>query len=182
MSHTPGPWYAVNDDEQQVIDITPCLPDEDGELEKTIATVWGNRPSLKATVVERDEREITGARAALNYGHTFAHAFEAAAGYGRLLHGEAVAIGMTCAARLAAEMGLLAADIPARQEALLVQLGLPVSLAGVGPLDSNALLTIMSRDKKSLDRRLRFVLPTRIGAVELVGEVEEALVRRVLAG
>jgi len=138
--------------------------------------------SLKATVVERDEREITGARAALNYGHTFAHAFEAAAGYGRLLHGEAVAIGMTCAARLAAEMGLLAADIPARQEALLVQLGLPVSLAGVGPLDSNALLTIMSRDKKSLDRRLRFVLPTRIGAVELVGEVEEALVRRVLAG
>ena len=60
MSHTPGPWYAVNDDEQQVIDITPCLPDEDGELEKTIATVWGNRPSLKATV-EGDARLIAAA-------------------------------------------------------------------------------------------------------------------------
>jgi 3-dehydroquinate synthase len=138
--------------------------------------------ALKAAVVERDEREITGARAALNYGHTFAHAFETAAGYGRLLHGEAVAIGMSCAARLAADMGRLATDIPARQDALVARLGLPVSLAGVGPLDGDELLAIMARDKKSLDRRLRFVLPSRIGAVALVGDVDEALVRRVLAG
>jgi len=64
----------------------------------------------------------------------------------------------------------------------VVRLGLPVSLAGVGPLDANELLTIMARDKKSLDRRLRFVLPSRIGAVELVGDVDDAVVRRVLAG
>ena len=57
---------------------------------------------LKADIVEKDEREETGLRAILNYGHTFAHAFETAAGYGTWLHGEAVAAGMCCAARLAA--------------------------------------------------------------------------------
>lgn len=138
--------------------------------------------ALKAAVVERDEREISGARAALNYGHTFAHAFETAAGYGRLLHGEAVAIGMSCAARLAADMGRLAADVPGRQDALLLQLGLPAAVAAAGPLDADELLAIMARDKKSLGRRLRFVLPSRIGAVELVGDIDEPLVRRVLAG
>lgn len=138
--------------------------------------------ALKAAVVQQDEREMTGARAALNYGHTFAHAFETAAGYGRLLHGEAVAIGMSCAARLAVDTGRLAADIPARQDALLAKLGLPVSLAGVDPLETDDLLTIMARDKKSLGGRLRFVLPTRIGAVELVGDVDAALVRRALSG
>jgi 3-dehydroquinate synthase len=138
--------------------------------------------ALKAAVVERDEREITGARAALNYGHTFAHAFETAAGYGRLLHGEAVAIGMSCAARLAADMGRIAADIPGRQDAILTSLGLPISLAGVGPLAADELLAIMARDKKSVGGRLRFVLPSRIGAVDLVADVDEPLVRRVLAG
>ena len=59
--YTPGPWHAVRDDDQQVIDITPHLPDENGELEKTIATVWGNRPSLKATV-EGDARLIAADR------------------------------------------------------------------------------------------------------------------------
>lgn len=137
--------------------------------------------SLKAGVVERDERETSGDRAALNYGHTFAHAFETAVGYGRLLHGEAVAIGMSCAARLAAALGRIAADIPPRQDSLLASLKLPVSLAGLGPLDADELLAIMARDKKSLGGRLRFVLPCRIGAVELVSDVDEALVRRVLA-
>ena len=61
--------------------------------------------ALKAHVVERDEHETSGLRAILNYGHTFAHAFETAAGYGTLLHGEAVAIGMAAAARLAAAWG-----------------------------------------------------------------------------
>ena len=60
---------------------------------------------LKADVVEQDEREETGLRSILNYGHTFCHAFEAATGYETLLHGEGVAIGMMCAARLAERMG-----------------------------------------------------------------------------
>lgn len=138
--------------------------------------------ALKADVVERDEREVTGARAALNYGHTFAHAFETAAGYGRLLHGEAVAIGMNCAARLAADLGRIPAEVVSRQHDLLIALGLPVSSADAGTLDADALLAIMARDKKSLGGRLRFVLPQRIGLVELVGDIDESQVRRALAG
>ena len=64
------------------------------------------RAALKADVVEKDEREETGLRAVLNYGHTFAHAFETVGGYGAWLHGEAVAAGMVCASRLAERRGL----------------------------------------------------------------------------
>ena len=70
---------------------------------------------LKADVVERDEREETGLRAVLNYGHTFCHAFESVAGYGVLLHGEAVSIGMLCASRLAQRLGRIPAEVTAAQ-------------------------------------------------------------------
>ena len=70
---------------------------------------------LKADVVEQDEREETGLRAILNYGHTFCHAFEAATGYEQLLHGEGVAIGMMCAARLAQRLGRVDAAFVERQ-------------------------------------------------------------------
>jgi len=74
---------------------------------------------LKADVVEKDEREETGLRAVLNYGHTFAHAFETLTGYGQLLHGEAVAIGMLCASRLAERLGRIDAEATRRQRELL---------------------------------------------------------------
>jgi 3-dehydroquinate synthase len=139
--------------------------------------------ALKAHVVERDEHETSGLRAVLNYGHTFGHAYETAAGYGTLLHGEAVAIGMTAAARLAALLGRVGPDFVARQDALLRALGLPVTAADLAwtPPAPDDLLTIMGRDKKTVDGRLRFVLPTRIGHVELVDGIDAALVRRVLA-
>ncbi len=137
--------------------------------------------AIKAGVVEQDEREILGLRAALNYGHTFAHAYETALGYGTLLHGEAVSIGMTRAARLAEAMGRIQGDVVARQDRLLAALGLPVSHAGLGSLDSDLLLAIMGRDKKAEAGRLRFVLPSRLGHVALVDGVDEGLVRRVLA-
>ena len=138
--------------------------------------------ALKAHVVERDEHETSGLRAILNYGHTFAHAYETAAGYGTLLHGEAVAIGMAAAARLAAAMGRVGADLVVRQDALLRALGLPVTAADLAwtPTTPEELITIMGRDKKTVDGRLRFVLPTRIGHVELVDGIDAALVRNVL--
>ena len=83
---------------------------------------------LKAEVVSQDEREETGLRAVLNYGHTFGHALETLSGYGTLLHGEAVAIGMTCAARLAERLGRVDAAFTARQRRLLEAFGLPVAL------------------------------------------------------
>ena len=137
--------------------------------------------AIKAGVVEQDEREISGLRAALNYGHTFAHAYETALGYGTLLHGEAVSIGMTRAARLAAALGRIPEAIVARQDRLLASLGLPVSHAGLGSLDADQLLEIMGRDKKAEAGRLRFVLPSRLGDGGLVDSVDEHLVRQVLA-
>jgi len=141
--------------------------------------------ALKAHVVERDEHERTGLRAVLNYGHTFAHAFEAAAGYGTLLHGEAVSIGMAAAARLAEMLGRISPDVVARQDRLLESLDLPTDLGAfkkhAPQATADDLLAIMARDKKTLDGRLRFVLPSRIGHVELVDGVDPALVRRVLA-
>lgn len=135
--------------------------------------------SLKAHVVERDERERSGLRAVLNYGHTFAHAFETAAGYGTLLHGEAVAIGMACAAKLAARLGRIGADVVARQDSLLAAMRLPRE---VPPLKATAdeLLAIMARDKKSIGGQVRLVLPTRLGHVELVDGIDPAAVRHVL--
>lgn len=131
---------------------------------------------LKAKVVEQDERETTGLRAVLNYGHTFAHAFETAANYGGLLHGEAVSIGMDCAAKLALRLGRI--DIVQRQRTLLEQFDLPVTVNPAWPIDD--LLSTMKRDKKTEAGRLRFVLPIRLGEVELVDGVDEALVREVL--
>jgi 3-dehydroquinate synthase len=123
---------------------------------------------LKADVVEQDECELTGLRAVLNYGHTFAHAFEAAGEYGLLLHGEAVAIGMECAARLAHRMQRIDAEFLARQTALLEALQLPTK---VPDFDGEELVRIMRRDKKVDEGRLRFVLPTKLGHVELVKDV-----------
>lgn len=133
---------------------------------------------LKADVVEQDERELTGLRAVLNYGHTFCHAIETVSGYGTYLHGEAVAIGMVCASRLAESLGRIGADVTERQRTLLTRLGLPTMVSG---LDHDALVAAMQRDKKVEHGRLRFVLPRRLGHVELVGNVEPALVRRAMA-
>jgi 3-dehydroquinate synthase len=136
--------------------------------------------ALKAGVVERDERELTGRRAVLNYGHTFAHAYETAAGYGTLLHGEAVAIGMARAARLARSLDRIGDVVVQRQDALLAALGLPTATPAGAAADE--LLAIMGRDKKAVGGRLRFVLPERIGRVELVDDVPEDLVRQALGG
>ena len=136
--------------------------------------------ALKADVVERDEHERSGLRAVLNYGHTFAHAFETTAGYGVLLHGEAVAIGMACAARLAMELGHIGADIVARQDRLLESLGLPLRAPCLRHTPAEKLLAVMARDKKAVAGRLNFVLPERLGHVGLVGGIDPSLVCRVL--
>ena len=133
---------------------------------------------LKAKVVEQDERETTGLRAILNYGHTFAHAFETATGYELLQHGEAVAIGMICAGRLAERMGRVSPEFNRRQESLWQRLGLPTRIPKEA-LDQDLIAT-MRRDKKAEAGRLRFVLPTRIGHVEIVSNVSETLVADVL--
>ncbi|MBX9678338.1 MAG: 3-dehydroquinate synthase [Gemmataceae bacterium] len=133
---------------------------------------------LKAFVVERDEREEKGLRAMLNYGHTFAHAFESAAGYGSWLHGEAVAAGMVCASRLAERCGLIPGNITERQIRLLEKFRLPIQPEA---WDIDAMIATMRTDKKSVGGQLRFILPKRMGEVALFDDVPETDVRFVLS-
>lgn len=138
--------------------------------------------AIKAEVVGLDERE-SGVRAILNFGHTFGHAVENAAGYGRLLHGEAVAIGMAYAARLSAAARGLPADEAERIVALLAAVGLPTRPSDVAGLsDWGALRATMSTDKKSRGRTPRFVLAERLGAVVFNCEVDETVLAHVYAG
>jgi 3-dehydroquinate synthase len=124
---------------------------------------------LKADVVEKDEREESGLRAVLNYGHTFGHAFESLSGYGKLLHGEAVSIGMCCAARLAEKLGRVDRQFVQRQKKLLEALHLPTKTP---ELNCDEILNAMMHDKKVEHGKLRFVLPNRLGNVELVTDIE----------
>ncbi len=129
--------------------------------------------------MEADERELTGRRAVLNYGHTYCHALETITGYGQYLHGEAVSIGMLCASRLAERLGRVDRKFTTRQRKLLKTLKLPVDFPNV---DHDALLAAMAHDKKVEHGKLRFVLPTRMGHVELVGNVDQQDVRAALTG
>jgi 3-dehydroquinate synthase len=134
--------------------------------------------AVKVGVVSRDERE-QGERITLNYGHTIGHAVEALVGYGTLLHGEAVAIGMHAAARIAVAMALCEAGLVERQRRLLAAYGLDVAMpAG---LDPAALLATTLRDKKVQAKRVRWVLPTSIGSVVVRDDVPESVVRAAIA-
>lgn len=115
---------------------------------------------LKASVVEGDEREESGGRAVLNYGHTFGHALESVTQYEKFLHGEAVSLGMDRAATLALRLGLIDDGFLARQRRLLSQLGLPTRWPTVNP---EGIIGAMQSDKKFERGEMRFVLPTRFG-------------------
>lgn len=131
----------------------------------------------KAAVVGDDERETSGRRAILNYGHTFAHAIEATAGYGTWLHGEAVSIGMQMAAHLANQRGMFATDCKDRQTALLESLGLPTVWSAA---DSEKMLTAMQSDKKNEHGKIRLILPTRIGHVEMIADATSEEIRQAI--
>jgi 3-dehydroquinate synthase len=139
---------------------------------------------MKAEIVARDERE-TGDRALLNFGHTFGHALEAATGYGdRLLHGEAIAIGMSLAFRLSSELGLCNGQDGERFARHLKETGLPIALdniPGVRPT-ADELLAHMAHDKKASSGKLTFVLVRAIGKAFVTSEVPLESVRKVLAG
>lgn len=131
---------------------------------------------VKAYVVSNDERE-DGIRAWLNLGHTFGHAFEAVAGYGELLHGEAIAIGMVCAARLSVNLGN-DPEIFTVTERALRKLGLQVRIPA--NLDVNDIMNVMMHDKKFREGQMVFIVPTEIGKVEINKQIASQSVRDVL--
>ncbi len=130
---------------------------------------------VKISIVEQDPLE-QGRRAELNLGHTFGHALEVLSGY-RLRHGEAVAIGLVAATRLAERVGLCEPGLAARVHGVLSGLGLPVSYHGYQPEEVWA---AMGSDKKRRGGRLRFVLPVRLGKVIVTDEIPKPVVLDVL--
>lgn len=138
-----------------------------------LAPVIARAIRLKAEVVERDEREA-GERLLLNYGHTLGHAIEAAAGYGAVLHGEVVAVGMAAASHIARRLGILSERDAERQRALLEALRLPDRLGG---RLLEAVLRHLGTDKKRIGARQRWVLATQVGRGTVRDDVPEALVR-----
>lgn len=133
---------------------------------------------IKAEVVVSDEKEVTGQRAVLNFGHTLGHAIEQCAGYGELLHGEAVAIGISGACYLSEKICGLDAGTSRRVRAALVAQGLPITRAC---LSYEQLAPALARDKKSNLQGLRWVLCPQLGVTELRGGVPEQLVREAVA-
>ena len=132
---------------------------------------------IKAIIVERDERE-SGARALLNFGHTFGHAIESASGYGTVLHGEAVATGMALAARLSARQGRIAEADAARLVRLLERLGLDVKAPRFAP---DVWLDYMGRDKKNQDGRVTLILLDALGRGAVVKDTPDEELRAFLA-
>jgi 3-dehydroquinate synthase len=140
-------------------------------LERSVARLDAREPELlcevvercvqlKAYVVERDERE-RGLRRLLNFGHTVGHAVEKATAYSRLLHGEAVAMGMVAAARLSEALGVCGADVVARIDALLSALGLATAIPA--DVDTAAIIDAVAYDKKAYGGKVVFVLAEAIG-------------------
>ena len=132
--------------------------------------------ALKAAIIEEDERE-QGRRAILNYGHTVAHALENVAGYGELLHGEAVSIGMVVAAAIAQQAEMFTKTGVTRQNRLLKALGLPITY--VGTVQAQDILAAMQLDKKVANKQIHWVMPRRIGNV-IVTPLPDDIVQRVI--
>jgi 3-dehydroquinate synthase len=142
-------------------------------LEAVVATCCG----AKARIVEQDEREETGLRMVLNYGHTVGHALETLSGYGRWLHGEAVAIGMAAAGRLAVRLGWTDVGAAQRQDRLLQAVGLPTRFSGIAP---RAITDALHQDKKARDGRVPFILMRSVGQAEVCHDVPMDTVLQVL--
>lgn len=139
----------------------------EGNIEKllarhTEALAYAIRRSceIKADIVRQDERESTGLRAILNFGHTFGHAIEAGLGYGEWLHGEAVGCGMVMAADLSRRMGWLDDVSAKRIRALVEKTGLPIFAP---MMDTKRWLELMSVDKKNTGGEIQFVLLKTLG-------------------
>ena len=147
-------------------------------LERDIATnIIRRSVAVKANVVSQDERETLGIRILLNYGHTIGHAIESSTGYSRLLHGEAVSIGMMGAAYIGESLGMLSSAEVARQRALLAEYGLPLSFPD---MDIPAVNDAMLSDKKTAGRSIRWVMLDGISNAVTRSDIPTNLVQDAL--
>jgi 3-dehydroquinate synthase len=134
---------------------------------------------IKAAVVSADEREETGLRAILNYGHTVGHALESATNYRRYKHGEAIGIGMVAAACIGEIAGVTPPGVRDAVIASCRAQGLPTVRPAEIPVEM--LLELMTRDKKAEGGSVRFVLARGLGDVELMGGINKETIRAGLS-
>ena len=167
--------YGVIKDEQfftyleNNLDLIKTL--DDNVLEMIVA----KSAQIKAEVVENDEKDI-GLRNILNFGHTVGHAVESVSNF-RIAHGQAVAVGMLAAAKIAAEIGILDSENVIRLKKLLERAGLMTKLP---QLEIKQVMQTMRHDKKVQSGKIRFVLPRSIGQVFITDDVNPAIVEKVL--
>jgi len=171
--------YGVLDDAELFAFLEQNVPQLLAKDSAALSHVIERCAAIKARIVSQDEREQGGGpRALLNFGHTFAHAVEAATRFEGYLHGEAVAIGMCLAASLSVELGLLGAPERDKVVALVGQAGLPTKLKHSDP-DTETLYAVSFRDKKVAGGSLRFIVAESIGKTKIVTDVPEAMVKKV---
>lgn len=145
------------------------LVEEIGTERKKLAELITRNISIKAEVVEEDERETSGTRALLNFGHTIGHGIEAAAGYGKMLHGEAISLGLVAAIRLSQQYSKLSEPEASRIIQALKNCSLPTQLDE--SIDKEAILKTLRLDKKFVDGQIRFVLLKNLGNAFVSNEV-----------
>ena len=157
-----------------IADNTPAILDcQSGVMCDLIA----RNVAIKAAVVAGDERE-SGTRAHLNFGHTVGHAIETIVGYGTISHGAAVSLGMVAANEMAVSRGLISPADAGRVREALEALELPTTYSG---LDTGQVWDVMQRDKKARGGRVRMVLPTAIGKVDIFDDTDAREVARAVA-
>ncbi|WP_330204544.1 3-dehydroquinate synthase [Cyanobacterium sp. Dongsha4] len=132
----------------------------------------------KADVVGQDEKE-SGIRAILNYGHTIGHAIESLTNYETFVHGEAVAIGMVAAGRVAVKMGLWTENEAHRQDELIAKTGLPTTIPNY--LKVEEIIDHLQMDKKVKDGKVRFILPEAIGKVQICDRISPEILSETLS-
>ena len=159
------------------------------EKSKNLSQLWHIKSELmdfilqyscqaKVDIVSKDEKE-TGLRTILNYGHTIGHAVESLTGYTQLTHGEATAIGMFAAGEIAIKLGMWTKENSQRQNALIEKAGLKTKLPD--SLNISKIIDALQKDKKVKEGKVRFILPTQIGGVEITDRVPTTAIYEVLS-
>lgn len=155
-----------------------CLDDITSLREELLQIIITRSCQAKADVVGQDEKEA-GLRAILNYGHTIGHAIESLTGYSVINHGEAVAMGMVAAGKIATKLKMWTQAEETRQNQLIEKAGLSIKIPT--NLDNEAVIDTLKTDKKVKAGKVRFILPTKIGEVTITEQVPSELIREALA-
>jgi 3-dehydroquinate synthase len=164
--------HAAIRDASMLDELDPATPRE------SLAPLIARNIAIKAAVVAEDEKELSGARALLNFGHTIGHAVETVAGYGEFLHGEAISIGLAAALAVSERKCGLSEDDARRVREKLSAFGLPLTMPE--NLGTDALMAAAAKDKKFSNGKIHFVVVPRLGCAELTSDVTEEDLREAI--